>query len=444
MQEAWCLCSRCFTGWYSFILALLSATARRRARRLRASARLAWHLHKRGFRILKKARLQRVLHRLSAHHSKDPDFLRCIAKTMTSYETYPWKCQCGRINAKKAEYCPRCTAHWSSGSRHPTEPSAGNSRQSYVQTPSSGDWEYSHWQGRGSGSQSPRWRQHHSPRHRNQPTGKKPNRGRGKHRGHSQARTEAVDSYPSFGPPVAPPNPSDTPWLAHQPPLAPPPPPPLVMSAAEERLKEYQALCKKHQQNLPQEMQQLLKEEAIKQGEVATTLMHKQVNNLGKARKELEEAHAARLNLHTSWRTFLIDQVQRWQTYSANFQKQEAQLAERVDTAFRALEAAKADLVASKKSLGEASADDDNMSVNEEDQRAKQANDSTTSSAKKITEGLQNLSTSLADLKQQADQAVEIEQQSLKRPRISEVVATAPAQPPPDSAAQSFQLAGHA
>ena len=363
---------------------------------------------------------------------------------MTTYEAYPWKCQCGRINAKKAEYCPRCSAHWSTGSRHPTEPSSKHIDQSYVQPQSAVDWGYSQWQGRGSGSQSPRWRQQYSPRHRYQPSGKKQNRGKGKHRGQSQTRGEQVEQYPVFGPPVTPLNPTDTPWLVHQPPLAPPPPPPLVLSEAEEKLKEYQALCRKHQQSLPPEMQQLLKAEAIKQGEVATTLMHKQVNNLGKARKELEEAHAARLNLHTSWRTFLVDQVQRWQTYSANFQQQEAQLAERVNLAIQALEAAKTELTASKKSLGDAAPEDDSMQTAEEDQQAEQVNESTSSSARRITEGLQHLSTSLQGLKEQADQAVELEKQSLKRPRISEVAAVPPSASPSDAPEQPFHAAGHA
>ena len=394
--------------------------------------------------MLSRDRLQRIIHRLSNHHSSDFSFLRRIAKTMTTYEAYPWKCQCGRINAKKAEYCPRCSAHWSTGSRHPTEPSSKHIDQSYVQPQSAVDWGYSQWQGRGSGSQSPRWRQQYSPRHRHQPSGKKQNRGKGKHRGQSQTRGEQVEQYPVFGPPVTPLNPTDTPWLVHQPPLAPPPPPPLVLSEAEEKLKEYQALCRKHQQSLPPEMQQLLKAEAIKQGEVATTLMHKQVNNLGKARKELEEAHAARLNLHTSWRTFLVDQVQRWQTYSANFQQQEAQLAERVNLAIQALEAAKTELTASKKSLGDAAPEDDSMQTAEEDQQAEQVNESTSSSARRITEGLQHLSTSLQGLKEQADQAVELEKQSLKRPRISEVAAVPPSALPSDAPEQPFHAAGHA
>jgi len=218
----------------------------------------------------------------------------------------------------------------------------------------------------------------------------------------------------------------------------------VAVSEAEKKLKAYQALCKKHQQSLPPEMQQLLKEEAIKQGEVATTIMHKQVNNLGKARKELEEAHAARLNLHTSWRTFLVDQVQRWQTYSVNFQQQEAQLAERVNVAIQALEAAKTELTASKKSLGETSPEDDSMQTAEEDKQAQQVNESTSNSALRITEGLQHLSTSWQGLKEQADQAVEIEKQSLKRPRISEVVAGAQTAMPPDAPGQPFHAAGHA
>ena len=221
---------------------------------------------------------------------------------------------------------------------------------------------------------------------------------------------------------------------------APPPPPPPVGSEVEERLKEAYSLMKKHQECLPPELQTLVKKEAIKEGEAATTLMHKQVTTLGRARKELEEAHAARLNLHASWRAFLAQQVQMWQTYTENFQKQESTLADRVNAAHKSLEEAKTALVSSKKTLGE-NTSEEAMTISDEETETKQVS---SSSAQGITDGMQNLTNTLESLRAQAAQVVEEEQKSVKRPRLASPaefaaggVASEEGQPP-------FPTAGHA
>ena len=198
---------------------------------------------------------------------------------------------------------------------------------------------------------------------------------------------------------------------------------------------------KKHQDQLPPELQDLVKQEMIKAGEASTTAMHRQVTVLGKARKELEEAHAARLNLHASWRSFLTDQVQKWQSYATNFQQQEKLLAERVLIARQALDNAKSDLVASKKSLGEASgAGEDTMTISDEEPDPKESTDA---GAQKISDGLQHLTASLESLQNQADLAVQAEQQSLKRPRLNGPASTGEQNASQDAEVH-FGSAGHA
>ena len=168
--------------------------------------------------------------------------------------------------------------------------------------------------------------------------------------------------------------------------------------------------------------------------------MHKQVSTLGKARKELEEAHAARLNLHASWRSFLAQQVHMWQTYTENFQKQESALAERVEAAHKTLEMAKADLVSSKKSLGEGIAEDA-MTISDEESENKEVSQG---NAQKTTDGMNNLANTLESLKAQAAQVVEDEQKSVKRPRLSAPSEPVAGQLPSEELPPSFQQAGHA
>ena len=37
-------------------------------------------------------------------------------------ESFPWHCQCSRLNKKTHEHCPQCKRHWTTGQRHETQP----------------------------------------------------------------------------------------------------------------------------------------------------------------------------------------------------------------------------------------------------------------------------------------------------------------------------------
>lgn len=69
------------------------------------------------------ARLKKVRQTLSAHHSRDRHFLLRISKQIMETELWPWRCvNCQRINKKQAIKCVVCAAHWTSGTRHNTQP----------------------------------------------------------------------------------------------------------------------------------------------------------------------------------------------------------------------------------------------------------------------------------------------------------------------------------
>eukprot|EP00435_Cladocopium_sp_Y103_P046572 s1362_g13.t1 len=234
----------------------------------------------------------------------------------------------------------------------------------------------------------------------------------------------------------------DTPWMTQAPTSTLPPLPPPALTEAEERLKAYDQLFQKHKESLPPEfqsdLQSIAKDEKIKATEVETSVLHKQVKTLGYARKELAAANSARLNLHLSWRTLLMDQVQKWQTYSPNFQKQEAAMAQRVQEAVAAVETAKLEFAASKKSLGEASSPAEAHVISDDDMDVKQSSED---SAKQISDSLLQMNNSLESLRADADQAVLAEQQAAKRPRLDTPV---PAQGQPAEDKSSFHSAGHA
>eukprot|EP00435_Cladocopium_sp_Y103_P032687 s1928_g8.t1 len=238
---------------------------------------------------------------------------------------------------------------------------------------------------------------------------------------------KAPPEAPAPGPPAVMPTYQEAPWL-----MAPPPPIPTssaanadpqaaVASAAEAKLKAMYSLLEKHQDGLPPEVQKEMQEAKLHEGEVAIKSLHKQVTALGKARTELQNANAARLNLHASWRAFLMEQVQKWQAYSQQYQQQETNLAERVNNARQALEIAKTNLATSKSKLGKdpAMTSPDLVTVSDEEDETRESKDAANASAKKITASLDQLGDSLKQLSSNADELMLAEEQAHKRQRTN-------------------------
>ena len=257
----------------------------------------------------------------------------------------------------------------------------------------------------------------------------------------------ASDQHVAQGPPAVMPTYQEAPWL-----MAPPPPLPTTSmaadpnatavnaaataaaSAAEAELKAMYALLEKHPDGLHPDIQKEMKDTKIKEGEIAIKSLHKQVNALGKARTELQNANAARLSLHSSWRTFLVEQVAKWQAYSQQFQQQEAVMAERVNSARAALDTARSNLAASKSLLqkSEEPSDQDITTVSDEEEESKESKDAANTSAQKINDSLKHLGDSLRTLSANAEELMQAEQQANKRQRLE----------PPDTGMQDVPPAG--
>ena len=320
-----------------------------------------------GIKVLSRHRLQRIIHRLSDHHSRDFSFLRCIAKTMTTYEAYPWKCHCGRINAKRAEFLSLnalLTGPQAVGiQRNPVPNTAAKATRSPSQQQIG---VIRTGKGRGSSSQSPRWRQQSSPRHRHQPSGKKKNRGKGKTRDQSQARREQTEQFPAFGPPVSPPNHTDTPWFSAAATLG----TPTTSAGGGIRGREKIEGLSGTLQKAPAELtagNAAASQRGSYQAGRSSHYYHAQASEQSRQSPQGvggSTCSKAETSIPLGVRSLWI-RCRGWQTYSVNFQQQEAQLAERVNVAIQALEAAKTELTASKKSLGETSPEDDSMQTAE-------------------------------------------------------------------------------
>ena len=186
-------------------------------------------------------------------------------------------------------------------------------------------------------------------------------------------------------------------------------------SKAEADLQLLLSALKKNQEDLPQEVQSALQATDVKLEQAATKSMHQAVTGLGRARRELQEAHHARGQLHASWRSFLALSVQQWQAFTQQFQNEEKTALERIKTAKEALISAKATLETSKEPIAtgaEASGAPEVQDVVSEDDAMKEEN-----AASRIGDGLAHLTASLQALSETADK-IHVEEQVAKKPRI--------------------------
>ncbi|CAL1152742.1 unnamed protein product [Cladocopium goreaui] len=313
--------------------------------------------------------LQGILRKLSTHHSRDPKFLAVIRREIRAAmsrqeQSYPWRCQCGSLNGKRAVHCPLCAMHWTSGVPHSKQPKkqSGQSNSSTKWNQRSGTprqnryWSHeADTEAHGQWVKSPR-RQASRPRSASNRAKQNKGKGRGKSKGGQMPIQfqSSADHGATQGPPAVLPTYQEAPWL-----MAPPP-------------------------------------------------------------TELQHANAARLSLHSSWRTFLVEQVSKWQAYSQQFQQQEATLSDRVAAARAALETARTNLAVSKSLLQKSDQSDpqDITTVSDEEEESKESKEAANSSAQKITDSLQHLGESLKTLSANADEMMLAEQQANKRQRI--------------------------
>ena len=188
--------------------------------------------------------------------------------------------------------------------------------------------------------------------------------------------------------------------------LAPSIPAELKEDPTDKQMKTLLSALKKHNEDLPPDVQVLLQEAAIPSGQQETKQLHSAVAAHGKAKRELQEAQAARMNLHASLRQFLSQFAVQWQRYTEMFLQQEKQLGEKITTAKDALIVARETLSTTKISAGVETKDDASVMSDTEDLEKEVAD----GSASKIAQGFDQLATSLKTLHAQAQQAEQEEQ----------------------------------
>lgn len=323
---------------------------------MRQSARRDWFLHRKGLVILNRWRLKRVRQTLSTHHSRDSSFLLHISKKIMESELWPWRCtSCQRINKKQAIKCVICYAHWTSGTRHNTQPKQQPQHQENAGWNDWEEWsqEWDEWE---NGQRPRQWERSQSrsqsqastrsvksetqKKHSNK-KGNIKGRGKGKKGKTKDAANASLQS--PFAPLAAelPPWPSLENAASNLMPTIPTTSTPFMAAQANESIaqkKEVVSALKNAYTDpvmMPQDTKDLiLKMEADiermeKEHSKATTKnLHSATTALGKAQKTLTEALEARRAHRSRWTKHVAEAVKTWEAQLHEYRLQQASLQE--------------------------------------------------------------------------------------------------------------------
>ena len=333
-----------FTFWSSSsTLCSITPTWRRRLRRARARARLAWYLHRRGFVRLSKQKLKEVLLTLKNHHSKDPGLLARLRTEMEKLD--PWRCRyCMMLVKGKSAQCGGCWRHWEQCYD-----------SSYVHQPKTsaytGGWNDHGWTAAGPWTtnrpKSPR-RRTQSPRQRTKAQQSHADEGKGKHKGGGSKGYHGPPSTQWLSPPTLPAS-----MLPADPPAVPPmSSAPSVMTMPsmqpfpksggqkdEQELHTLRHLFKeiKNKPNLPDDIKKVVQATEVSVRKVdakSHSQLVSQLNNIRKKLTEIDEQWAA---YRDQWAAYLDKATQMWMAHVEEFEQGELRLAERRNEALHSL-----------------------------------------------------------------------------------------------------------
>lgn len=169
---------------------------------------------------------------------------------------------------------------------------------------------------------------------------------------------------------------------------------------------------------LPEDVQDDLKDVCIKEAKSQRKTMHLAVNAMDDARQVYDDAVRARAQLHLQWKSFLAESLKLWQGHTTSFQSQEAQLTARIQEAKDAFVQARDALNAAKIEAANMVPVDAKSTVTvSDDEEIKDLKDVPMAAAERIATGLSNLVETMSVLHHQTEELVQ-EEQRAKRPRV--------------------------
>eukprot|EP00438_Fugacium_kawagutii_P028789 Skav211404 [mRNA] locus=scaffold1528:355111:366364:+ [translate_table: standard] len=354
----------------------------------------------------------------------------------SDWQPEPWRCHCGRGNAKNTDYCGSCGDHWSATPQdHPWQQQPKSPRQ------------------RAQRAQTPPANKHRPPKKPNnqgqpKPKGKggqgKQNRqgqqGQGKGKSSGKAPAPPPFQFPSKGgtDPPWPPGNWDPQWnapmpanVAHPNPqqtVVPPLPP---VPETDPQMKQLLTHLKQMSDTLPSHVQQLVTEVGSRTDQMDSKLLHNAVARLDRAKKSLATLRLSRLQMYSAWSAFVGDATTKWQGYVRDFAAQDVDIQTQIQHAREQLAQAKDFLRQSKDRVVGAEKSEE---ISDDEPMLKE------DAGKEITESLTQMVTSMTALKSKADHAIaEDMQRASKLPRTGEATELEPPSAPGPGAGDKQQ-----
>lgn len=204
--------------------------------------------------------------------------------------------------------------------------------------------------------------------------------------------------------------PPEPPWHAHYTGDATSASPGEEAQAATENLVLLATALKEANTPVPAQVQHIVSENSAP---VPTSKgLKNAVDKMEKARKKFKEAQTARQNLHSNWRKYIADSLERWTKFAEKFGKDDEELANKVKAAYEKLSQTKEAVETAKNALEELDTEtaieitDDEMNDKIDSSEGIQAN-------------LSKMVENLASMQQRAEAAMlEAGETRPKRPRL--------------------------
>eukprot|EP00438_Fugacium_kawagutii_P031376 Skav227564 [mRNA] locus=scaffold154:55393:60511:- [translate_table: standard] len=326
------LCCGCLLvcgGCYS-LAAITLGTCRRRQRRQRATARLQWFLHRKGWVTLTRQHLAHLRSVLSQHHSRDQSLIASISRQINMYDSAwdtGWKCgSCNKTVSYKFNFCGKCGWHWQNGSQQRAHTPKQRPSNAYPKNQDYPNWE---WPKPGQNPQPKK-----PPKDRSKSARKEAKDRRAKEKKEKQNRGKEEDQPPE-GIPLWPGGP---PSLE---PFATPAPSNAASSSTNAELLQALKSAYTNTSDMPGHVKSLIEKTEIDQSKAKIKDLHAATTLLGKSEKNVKAAQLARRTHRLAWLKHLVESIKVWEKQLEGFRQKEAQLQEAATIARKELSNAK-------------------------------------------------------------------------------------------------------
>eukprot|EP00435_Cladocopium_sp_Y103_P055128 s641_g18.t1 len=270
-------------------------------------------------------------------------------------ELWPWRCGCGRLNKKSAVKCAMCSASWTQGTRHRTEPCQAPTYSWNQQNWEEQEWE--EWEEERSWTRSPsRHRQEQpaqaapSPRARSrgrdasQQKGQQKGNQKGK-KGSGKGKAKPVADMAS---PFIPESQGFAPWTSldsagYAPPTALPPSPFANLTAQASADKEWVEHLKKAYPDpatMPADTKALIEKAERDAGQRGIKNLYEATTHLKKSKKHLAEVSEHQKAHRAMWMSHVSTGLQQWETQLKQYKRHQAALTEQATKAKQEIAAA--------------------------------------------------------------------------------------------------------